>query len=134
MDIVEQEIKNLGYAMEYRARCMAIAGRYKDLFTEATDGSCYSESLVAHFDSHEALMNTIKRLGGKFDRKGQEKTISYTRKDGEVEIRLCLPADKHPTCKLEEVEETIPAHMVEETKVKRFKVVCTNGEEASNGN
>jgi predicted ATP-grasp superfamily ATP-dependent carboligase len=135
MNLLQQEIDSLESSIGWRTKAIAIAAKYNEVLKDAVSGSVYSASLEARFDDHALLMNAIKLIGGKFARVTNNRgVIIYSQDIDGVSVSLSLSKGAHPTCKVEEVEEIIPEHVVPEEKVTRYKVICGDLEEDSNGN
>lgn len=103
------------------------------------DGYMYGERLDFDTLPHAEVIKVVKALGGKWKKSkngAKEGRVDYEQKIGPVEVR-CWAGEPPPSCRMVEVEEEVPEQIIpakpEEIipahKVKRFKMICTPGNE-----
>ncbi len=96
-------------------------------FLESVEGSLFESCGTIHFTAHgkmkrEQALSIIRHFHGKWDKTYDQDRVSYERQKGEGEVLAIgiYEAEAPASCRIEEVEEEVPAH-----KIIRRRLVCT---------
>lgn len=119
-------LQNLKKDLDYR---IEVLGKLGDILKDIPDLNVSSYPDTIDFDdpTRKQAVAIMEKLGaGKWDKDVLENgRLEYTNTTLFPGIRIRLwSAEPPPSCKIVEYEEVIPAHQVEETKIKKYKLVC----------
>lgn len=102
-------------------------------FLESFEGTCFESLGTIHFTAacrnltRDQTLSIIRHFHGKWNKSYDQDKVSYKREkqEGETLGVAIYEAEAPPSCRIEEIEEEVPAH-----KVIRRRLVCTESEVA----